>query len=321
MEEADVHWLCRTLIELDENPAPTLMKSLGGHNDGVMKSLGGHNDKVMRLDEVGYSIYNTTNDHFQKTPGAPCVQEWNQRLVLSFDHGQIKLIDSLGALEPTVHAPPQVLAMYYLWYHMIHVIRWSDMKRVCIDYDRKYWIKEDIERVFAIPQDPNPTVLLTSFESKQTAQFMVIPITEVTFDMFMWFASHYRKYAVIASTIPCGNSVYQFLVLSEPGVFQVDKRHFYPMIRYNNYVKQLCLRIHERSDYMRYMGWTSFPHRTLLQELMNCIPQATYCPSSPIYRPSSPTYCPSSPVYRPSSPVYQPSSPSYRPTPPSWAPE
>lgn len=293
MELRDVKWCCDMLVRLDERRAPTLM----------------------RLDELGYSVFHTRNSAARVDPVSREV--WNQRHIVQ---PSSPTIDTLGALLPATHGPAPVLAMYYLWYHMKNVMRWSTMQRIMIDYDQTNWIKEDITRLFDIPMREDAEVLFTSFTSGRTnAKFMVIPITEVTYDMFMWFASHYKRFALIASTVPCGDSVYQFLVLSDPCMGPVDLQQFYHVVRFNNHVKQLCLRIAERSDYMRFMGWTTFPNRSTPHVLLDCIPCAKYNPSSPCYRPSSPSYAPSSPCYQPNSPPYAPSSPGYRPTSPSYA--
>jgi hypothetical protein len=270
---------------------------------------------VMRLDEFGYSVYHTREliDRLQVTERSQVTSDmWRQRHMIN-----PSIFDPLGALIPTVYGPPQVLAMYYLWYHMMHVIRWSNMKSVKFQHEEE---RVEMERVFDLTWDysDTPQVLITSLTSWNKscrAKFIVIPLmADITYDMFMWFASHYRKFALIASTIPCSEvSVYQFLVLSEPYACQPDWQQFYHVVRFTNHVRQICLRIHERSDFMMYMGWKTFPHR-ISSQLMECIPLRPVRPVSPVYCPSSPTYCPSSPTYNPSSPSYDaPGSPSWRP--------
>ncbi len=318
MEVTDIKWCCDMLVRLSERDKPSLM----------------------RLDEIGYSVYcnesslNQVSSLRSSTVTtsrdlAVTQDMWRQRLVMSHPESPI---DTLGALVPPGYLPPHVLAMYYLWYHMKHVVKWSNMKNVTIDQG---WDTVEIERAFDIPKGATPRsfgeVVLTSFERcevlKDQYKFLVIPILEVTYDMFIWFASHFKRFALVASTVVRDHSVYQFLILSEPCIGKANVQQFYHVVRFTNHVRQLCLRIRERSDHMRYMGWSTYPNRSSSDQLVNCIPCAPYrpsspmyCPSSPSYRPTSPVYQPSSPSYKPTSPMYCPSSPSYKPTSPMYCP-
>jgi hypothetical protein len=329
MEVTDIKWCCDMLVRLSERDKPSLM----------------------RLDEIGYSVYcNDSSSNERSRDLAVTKDMWRQRLVMSHPESPI---DTLGALVPPGYTPPHVLAMYYLWYHMKHVVKWSNMKNVTIDQG---WDTVEIERAFDIPKvatsrsfggvslafaEATPgslgeatsrsfgEVVLTSFERcevlKDQYKFLVIPIMEVTYDMFIWFASHFKRFALVASTVVRDHSVYQFLILSEPCIGKANVQQFYHVVRFTNHVRQLCLRIRERSDHMRYMGWSTYPNRSSSDPLVNCIPCAPYrpsspmyCPSSPSYKPSSPMYQPTSPSYKPTSPMYCPSSPSYQPDSPSW---
>ncbi len=299
MEETDVKWYCDMIVRVMARDKPALM----------------------RLDEIGYSIY--CNHHQQQQPqeNTPVITPamWRQRSYVPST--KESPIDTLGSLVPPGYAPPFVMAMYYLWYHMKHVIKWSDMKHVTIDWDR-----EEIDRTFDIPETNKCEVILTTLEKCSERlglqyKYLIAPIHEVTYDMFMWFTSHFKRFALVASTVVQDHSVYQYLILSEPYMGKPTMTQFYHVIRFNNHVQQLCLRIRERSDYMRYMGWTIYPNRSDPNVLLNCIPCAPYRPSSPMYVPKSPVYRPTSPTYEPKSPMYEPTTPPPQPNSPSWRDE
>jgi hypothetical protein len=281
MEEMDVKWCCDMLVRMSESKAPTLM----------------------RLDEFGYSVYHTKVPSSVKcnivmnTCGNITKQMWDERRVIK--RGLV--VDSLGMMDLPLHAPSQVKALYYLWYHMIHVIKWSQMKRVKVECD-----VEEVQRVMHIEPCETPEVKITYYKADTTnhTKFTVIPLLEVTYDMFLWFASNYRKFALVATPILCGEKdLHQFLILSEPLEYAspVDMDQFYHVMRFMNHVEQMILRIGERSDYMNYMRLTTFPHRSDMNVLLNLIPPALYRPESPSFR------APDSHCYHPTdSPSWQP---------------